>query len=154
MRVFLFLLALSFITGFLTASIGDQLQYPTGAVSAQKASPQNWIAQEQIRVYPDHVRIEIEGARWARFAPTGSMDPVLDQGAHGIQIVPQYPEQIAIGDIITYRHQGRSIIHRVVDIQYDVHGLYYTLKGDNNPEPDPVRVRFEDVERILVAIIY
>ena len=152
------LLIISFLLGALTTTALEQQQIPnplTGnAVAPEKAGPQNWIAQQDIQVLPEHVKINIRGAKWASFAPTGSMRPVLDQGAHAIQITPTSPEQIQIGDIITYDHNNRKIIHRVVDIQQDAQGHYYTVKGDNNSAPDPVKVRFKDIERVVVAIIY
>ena len=156
--VFVGLLIISFLLGGLTTTALEQQQIPnplTGATTApERAGPQNWIEQKDIHVLQDHVRINIRGAKWASFAPTGSMRPVLDAGAHAIQIQPTSTEQIHIGDIITYDHNGRKIIHRVVDIQQDAQGVYYTVKGDNNNTPDPVKVRFEDVERVVVAIIY
>ena len=33
-------------------------------------------------------------------------------------------------------------------------GWYCIMKGDNNPEPDPGRVRFSQLRRVVVAIIY
>ncbi|MFT4250194.1 MAG: signal peptidase I [Candidatus Woesearchaeota archaeon] len=153
------LIVLSFTMGLVTATtLSDStIQFPSSPLSlqgAERIGPQDWISQEQILVTQEKVEINIQGAQWARFAPTGSMKPVLDQGAYGIQIIPEKPEQLQIGDIITYDYNGRKIIHRIVDIQQDSQGYYYTLKGDNNPTPDPVKVRFEDIERVLVAIIY
>lgn len=152
------LLIISFLLGALTTTALEQQQIPnpiTGnAVAPEKAGPQNWIKQQDILVTPNEVKINIQGAKWASFAPTGSMRPLLDQGAHAIQIQPTSPQQIEIGDIITYDHNGRKIIHRVVDIQQDAQGTYYTVKGDNNAAADPIKVRFEDVERVVVAIIY
>ena len=153
------LLVISFLLGALsTTAITQTTQTPnplTGSATApERAGPQNWIAQEDIEIHEDHVRINLNEARWASFAPTGSMRPVLDQGAHAIQIQPTSPEQIQIGDIITYDHNNRKIIHRVVDIQQDEQGTYYTTKGDNNNQPDPTKVRFKDIERVAVAIIY
>ena len=153
------LLTISFLLGALTTTaLATNTQIPlplTGQTTApEKAGPQNWIAQQDIHVTPDHVKINLQGAKWASFAPTGSMRPVLDQGAHALQIQPTNPEQIQIGDIITYNHNNRKIIHRVVDIQHDAQGIYYTVKGDNNSAPDPIKVRFKDVERVVVAIIY
>lgn len=149
------LVLLSFCCGLLTAHLIETPQLPSAtSVAPDRAGPQDWISQDQIKVYPDRVVLEIPDARWASFAPTRSMDPVLDQGAFGIQIVPHSPEQLAIGDIITYDYQGRKIIHRIVEIGQDGQGYYFRTKGDNNPAMDPYIVRWHQVERVLVALIY
>ena len=84
------------------------------------------------------------------------MVPVLDKGANAIHKVPDSPSEIQIGDIVAYKskYAEGTLIHRVVDIGADDKGVYYRLKGDNNPERDPGKVRFSQVERVLVAIIY
>ena len=33
-------------------------------------------------------------------------------------------------------------------------GIYFILKGDNNPEQDPGRVRFKQIKRVLIGVIY
>jgi len=149
------LVLISFCCGLITAHLIEPTQFPSAtSVAPDRTSPQDWISQDQIHVYSDRVVLEIPNARWASFAPTRSMDPVLDAGAHGIQIIPTSPEQLAIGDIITYDYQGRKIIHRIVEIGQDGQGYYFKTKGDNNPEPDPYLVRWPQVERVLVAVIY
>jgi signal peptidase I len=150
----------SFLFGLVTsqAMLVDNVQLPRSPLQftggAERASPQDWISQSDILVYNDRVEINLEGAKWATFADTNSMDPFLDEGANAIQVTPKRPEDLAIGDIITYDYNGRKIIHRIVDIQQDSLGYKFTVKGDNNAAPDPVDVRFEDIERVLVAIIY
>ncbi len=150
------LVVISFCCGLITAHLMDSpTQFPSSpGVAPDRASPQDWISQDQIQVLSDRVIIHIDDPRWATFAPTRSMDPVLDQGAYGIQIIPQHPEQLAVGDIITYDLNGRKIIHRIVEIGVDGQGYYFRTKGDNNPEPDPYLVRWNQVERVLVAVIY
>ena len=120
------------------------------------AMPKDRISEAQIRVYPSHVRIELENAEWSRFTDTGSMRPFLDQGANAIQIPPTKPEDLIVGDIISYRsaHYPGTIIHRIVHIDEDKHGWYAIAHGDNNPTPDPEKIRFSQIERVLVAIIY
>jgi signal peptidase len=47
------------------------------------------------------------------------------------------PNDVAVGDIIQYAHNGISIVHRVVEIRHDTSlGRYFVLKGDENPTPD------------------
>ncbi|MBU2634297.1 MAG: signal peptidase I [Nanoarchaeota archaeon] len=125
-------------------------------LTGERPSPADHIKEDQIHVYDDRVVIEIENARWAGFVDTNSMDPFLDEDSNAIQIIPQSPDQIEIGDIISYESEmfNTVIIHRVIDIKEDEEGLYYLTKGDNNDEFDPEKVRFNMVRRLLVAIIY
>jgi len=120
------------------------------------ASPQDWIPENNIRVEKDKVIIYIEDAQWARFTDTNSMDPVLDDGSNAIQIPPEKPEDIQVGDIVSYKSQyndGR-IIHRVVETGYDKDGWYCIMKGDNNKNADPGKIRFEDIYTVTIGILY
>ena len=84
------------------------------------------------------------------------MDPIIDEHANSIQIIPKNLEEVHLGDIISYKSDFSSgvIIHRVVFIGQDEEGTYYYLKGDNNIMRDPGRVRFNQLRRITVGIIY
>ncbi|MFP4402756.1 MAG: hypothetical protein ACOC3X_03420 [Nanoarchaeota archaeon] len=121
-----------------------------------KPSPKDWIKKNQIKVHNDKIILEIENAKWSSFADTKSMDPVLDSTAHGLHIIPKKQEDINIGDIVAYESKFTegTILHRVIEIKADNEGLYYILKGDNNELADPEKVRFSQIKRILVAIIY
>ena len=125
-------------------------------VYGEKLSPPDRIKEDQIHIYQDKVVIEIKNPRWAAFADTNSMDPFLDEGSNAIQIIPQNQEDIVVGDIVSYNSEisGDIIIHRVIEIREDEKGIYYTTKGDNNPNPDPEKIRFEQVKKQLVGIIY
>lgn len=120
----------------------------------ERASPKPRIREDQIKVLPDKVVIYIKNARWATFADTNSMDPVFDAGHYGIQIVPQSPDEIQIGDVISYDSEFGSIIHRVIEIGHDEEGWFAVVKGDNNEIADPWKVRFDQVRRVLVALTY
>jgi signal peptidase I len=118
-------------------------------------SPSDWVKEEDIRVYSDRVEIKCQNCQWANFANTKSMVPILDQGHNAIQIIPEKTSDIKIGDIVSY-DAGiyGTIIHRVIKIGYDEEGWYAIFKGDNNPEKDPFKVRWEQIKRKLIAIIY
>ncbi len=116
--------------------------------------PADRLSKDDIRVSADHVELRLPGAQWASFAPTDSMLPVLGPTAHGLQVVPRSEEDVNRGDIVSIRYHGRFISHRVIDIGEDEQGTYYVTKGDNNPEADPMRVRFDQIDRVLVAIFY
>lgn len=148
------LVLLSFLCGMLTPSLIEQPQLPRSPLAAERASPQDWVSEESIHIYSDRIIIDVPNAKWAKFADTNSMDPILDEGSNGIQVVPSSPEQLQIGDVVTYDYDGRKIIHRIMEIGVDDKGTYYIVKGDNNAEPDPQKVRFEQIERVLIGVIY
>ena len=122
----------------------------------EKYSPSDWIKEDQIKVYNDRVIIDLKDAEWASFTDTNSMDPVLDETANAIEIIPKSTEDIHVGDIISYNsdYADGTIIHRVIKIGKDNKGWYCIVKGDNNQNPDPGKIRFSQIKRILVAIIY
>ena len=122
--------------------------------SSERISPHDWISQNEIHVYNDKVVIDVTNPQWAYFTNTNSMDPVIDETSHAIEIVPESPEDIHLGDIISYKDGDDAVIHRVIGISSDEQGTYYIMKGDNNPIKDLKRVRFNDIQRIVVAIIY
>ena len=124
--------------------------------TGEKLSPPDRIKIEQIHVYEDRVVIEIKNPRWTEFEATKSMDPLFDVGANAINIIPESEEEIQVGDIVVYESDfsDRAIIHRVVKIGEDEKGKYFILKGDNNPLIDPGKVRFSQIKRVLVGIIY
>ncbi|MBS3142690.1 hypothetical protein J4464_04875 [Candidatus Woesearchaeota archaeon] len=119
-------------------------------------SPQDWIQEDQIEVYQDRVIIYVDNPQWARFADSNSMDPLIDEGTNGIEIIPTDTSQISVGDIVSYRSEVADaiIIHRVVETGYDEGGWYARFKGDNNPQMDPEKVRYEQIQRVLVGILY
>ncbi|OGM02715.1 signal peptidase I [Candidatus Woesearchaeota archaeon RBG_13_36_6] len=122
----------------------------------EKLTPQDRIKEEQIKVYENMVVIDLENASWAKFVSTGSMIPTLSEDANAIELTPSSPKEIYVGDIISYvSPDGEDIIiHRVVEIGEDEQGWYAITKGDNNQLNDPFKVRFEQIERVLIGIIY
>lgn len=147
------LLAIGILIGLVGQALADSVQYPNGN-ALERSSPQDRVPESAIGVYGDRVVINLEGAQWARFADTNSMDPVIDRGANAIQVQPKSMDEIDVGDIISYRAGERVIIHRVIEKGIDEQGWYVIAKGDNNPAADPGRIRFEQITRVVVAIIY
>jgi len=133
-----------------------KIDSPSHIVSKERTSPGDRITEDQIHVYSDTVILEIKNPEWSTFTDTNSMDPVIDQGANAIHVVPESSDEIQVGDIVAYEsvYSTGTIIHRVIEIGEDDDGVYYILKGDNNPMPDPGKVRFDQIKRVLVAIIY
>jgi len=122
----------------------------------EKDSPGDWIKEDQIKVYNDKVIINLKDAEWASFTNTNSMDPVLDEKANAIEIIPKSSDNIHVGDIISYNsdYADGTIIHRIIKIGSDEEGWYCIVKGNNNQSPDPGKIRFNQIKRVLVAIIY
>jgi len=149
-----------FALGWLSSSLlvsSAGLEMPFGLFGVKEVdSPFNHVKKDQIHVFQDRIVIDLENARWAEFTDTNSMDPVLDAEANSLEIVPSSVEDIHIGDIVVYDPDGYDglIIHRVVDMDYDSEGWYATVKGDNLTRSDPEKVRFDQIEGVLVGIIY
>ena len=124
--------------------------------SPERLSPSDHVKESQISIQDSKVIIDVPGARWAAFTDTNSMDPFLDEEANSIEIAPSSPHDIRPGDIIAYRSgiTGDLIVHRVISRGVDDQGVFYIVKGDNNPNQDPEKVRFSQVEGILIGIIY
>ncbi len=121
-----------------------------------RTSPADRISEEDIHVLDDKVIIEIMNPEWARFTGTKSMDPVFDDTANTIQIIPESLSEIYEGDIVSYdsEYSEGIVIHRVVHIGYDNEGWFARFKGDNNLILDPGKIRFEQIRRVTVGIIY
>lgn len=160
-----FLLTLIFAFGFLSSSIyahmntddSSQIQKPTDDITTDEVpSPNDWIKENQILVYNTQVILDLKNAEWATFTDTHSMEPVLSSRANAIEIRPKSSDDIKVGDIISYNseYSDGTIIHRVIEKNSDEKGVYFTLKGDNNPAPDPGKIRFEQIQRVVVAIVY
>lgn len=141
------------ITGIISLILLSSIVY---SYNSEKYSPYNHIPEKQITVLKDKIILDIENAHWAKFTDTNSMDPVFDIEANTIEIKPIIPEDLHIGDIVSYHSNINNdiIIHRIINISSDNNGWYATFKGDNNIFSDPEKVRFEQINGLVVAIIY
>lgn len=121
-----------------------------------RASPVDRIPEQAIAVYHDRIVLDIQDAQWATFTDTHSMEPVIMAGANAIELVPKSEADIQVGDIVSYRsnYADGTIIHRVVYRGTDELGTYFIMKGDNLATSDPGRIRFDQIERVVVAIVY
>ncbi len=159
-----FLLFAFFLMGFISSFVYSNIESfdkerPLSLSMFQPkeaSSPFNHIAKEQIHVFDDKIVIDIKGASWAEFTDTNSMDPVLDAESNSIEVAPVSASDVHVGDIISYKPNDFDgyLVHRVVNINEDEQGWYCTVKGDNLKNPDPVKVRFEQISGVLVGIIY
>lgn len=158
----LFMLVISmFALGWFTnssystyASKGLEMPY-SGFIAGEVISPSDHISEDNIFVLDDKVIIKVKSPKWAAFTDTNSMDPIIDINSNSIEIKPQNTEEILPGDIISYSYQDLGlIIHRVIKTGYDEHGWYAITKGDNNFFKDPAKVRFEQVNGVVIGVIY
>jgi len=135
-----------------TGSLADSIKINL----KEQDSPYDRIKESQIHVFDDNIIIDLDNPEWSTFTDTNSMDPVIDKGANAIHIVPEKEDEIHVGDIVAYEsmYTSGTVIHRVIEVGEDDEGIFFILKGDNNPRPDPGKVRFDQIQRVLVAIIY
>ena len=158
-------IAMTFLFGFEIATNKEKITYDLykftkGGVdwtSKPVNSPQDRISEDQIYVLKDKIEIMVPGAEWSAYEPTGSMEPLINEKANGLYILPKGPEDIQPGDIIayTYDETQKDVVHRVVGVEKDEHGNYfYITKGDANPVPDPDPVPYTNIKRILIGVIY
>jgi len=141
------------------STTGDSTQFAFNMFAQApepKDSPMDRIPEKAIVVYKDRIILDIQNAQWATFTNTHSMEPVITAGANAIEIVPKSEDEIKVGDIVSYKSEYAEgyIIHRVVYKGQDEKGTYYIMKGDNILTNDPGRVRFSQIQRVVVAIIY
>lgn len=118
--------------------------------------PRDRIQDSDIKVRGNSVRVDIRNAKYRNYIDSNSMDPLIDIGTNTIEIKPKYPKDIKVGDIIAYDVDGYNyaFVHRVVDIGKDKEGVYFITKGDNFHQEDPNKVRFKDIQGIIVGILY
>ena len=126
------------------------------SVVRDRPSPKERIQRDNVFVYDDQVILKIDNPEWAVFADTKSMDPVIDSQSKAIEITPKSPGEIQVGDIVAYEsaYMDGAVAHRVIEIGTDSKGWFARMKGDNNENMDPEKVRFEQIKRVVVAIIY
>ena len=121
------------------------------------SAPFDFVDESQIKVYDDKIVINIKDASLSRYAPTGSMKPLLDENSNGIRIVPNSENDIHIGDIITFEQevsgQDYLIVHRVIEIGTDSNGTYFITQGDNSNIPDG-KIRFSEIKYITIGVIW
>jgi hypothetical protein len=161
------LVIIAFIAVFLAGALSTSLIATINDSNALKTfpfigsvqdvlSPSDHIKEDQIHVYQNKVVLDVEDASWASFTDTKSMDPLLDSDSNGIEIKPTSTSQIQVGDIISYNsaYVTGLVIHRVIETGIDDNGWYAIVKGDNNPSADPGKVRFSQINGVLIGVIY
>lgn len=82
---------------------------------------------------------------------SGSMSPTINVGDMAI-VANTKATDIAVGDIIEYYKDNTPILHRVIDIEEAGGQIYFVVKGDANPTPDPL-IRAQQVAGKVVMVI-
>ena len=120
----------------------------------EKPSPHGRLSADQVHVYSSKIVVDLSNATKIVFTDTNSMYPVIDEGMVGVEAAPQAPEEIHVGDIVSYNSviADAVIIHEVVEIGTDDRGWYARTKGYNVDRKDPEKVRFQQIKGVLVAL--
>ncbi len=79
-----------------------------------------------------------------------SMEPSIAKGAL-VVVRATIPAALAVGDVVTFQHQGRTVTHRIAGIDEYGDARVFTTKGDANEVADPEPVAFDDQVGLLVA---
>jgi len=145
-------IALAFLFGFLSASWMDGFS-GSGLTGRSIDVPSDHFDSKDILVYDDRVVIKVQGAKVTGYDSTGSMLPTLGSGINGISVIPKSEGEISVGDIVSHRKGGEMIVHRVIEKGVDEEGTYFITRGDNSPVSDG-KIRFDEIERVLVGLVY
>ena len=77
-----------------------QIQCDEKASGQELPSPKDRIKESNIELMQNKVIIYIKGANWRKYIDSNSMDPLIDEGTTTLEIKPNSPDDIKIGDII------------------------------------------------------
>lgn len=155
-------LGLVFLIGWLSNTVYSEVKYAGLQTplelfnNSERLSSGDHTSLDKIVVYDDFALINISGLSLAQYENSNSMDPTLDSEANGLEVIPK-EEDLDIGDIVAYRSTKINglIVHRIVGESKDENGkTYYILKGDNNSRPDPEQVYFNQIEYLLVGVLW
>jgi hypothetical protein len=153
---------LVFVLGFVSCAVlifssnfNLEIPFKTGWVvfDGTIVGPSDYIGEDDIVILSDRVILRIGDTTLSSYADSGSMLPVLDEGANGIRVVPASESEIEVGDIVSFRMFGMLVVHRVVDKGVDGDGVYFITKGDSNLVSDG-KIRFKDIEYVTIGVLY
>ena len=79
---------------------------------------------------------------------TGSMEP-----SDAVVVCRTDPQRLQVGEVIAYRLDGQTVVHRIVRMQQTGEGTILQTQGDANNAPDAAPVRTAQViGRVAVVI--
>jgi len=127
-------------------------------------SPGDFVSKKDINVNSSKILIDLDHLEkqivLSNYDDSKSMFPLINNDSIGMGFRPDSSEEINIGDIISFwsfadiENKKRLVVHRVIDKGSDEKGIYFITKGDNNPKKDKQKVRFEEVDSVLIGILY
>jgi len=123
------------------------------AANSQSFESVSRVPFENIKVYSDQVVIDAP-LRYAKVA-SNSMAPFITDKSVVFEQKPTSPEQIFVGDIISFTTAGEKevIMHAVVEVVQKDGAYYYHTKGFANSEEDPWLVNYDDIVGVVVGTI-
>lgn len=83
---------------------------------------------------------------------SGSMEPNISYGDAVIfrKFNKEYSvNDLKVGDVIVFTVNNKSIVHRVVDIKYDMNDLVVQTKGDYNKNIDKFKLTKDDIKGVV-----
>ena len=86
-------------------------------------------------------------------ACTGSMEPLITCLDTVTLLTNFHPEDIPVGAVISYQHNGWHILHRVTRIEVEWKGRrVFSAQGDNNPLRDEAFIFEDEIVGYVTAI--
>lgn len=82
---------------------------------------------------------------------TGSMEPQIAVG--DMVVVAAWQREPAVGDVVAYARDGKTIVHRVTEVTEQAEGTAYITQGDANNAPDTDPVQPSQIEGKVIARI-
>ena len=70
-----------------------------------------------------------------------SMEPAIPRGSL-VLVRGSSPYALAVGDVVTFEHQGQVVTHRLASVDDAAGTRVFTTKGDANAMVDPDQVAF------------
>jgi len=138
----------SFVLGFLLSSTPG-LSEERFALSETSIDSVQRVPFDSIEVFADEVKINYPGLTYAKVS-SNSMGPVITDKSVVFEKVPSSPDEIHIGDVISFYEPSveKIVLHLVVEI---IDGSSYVTKGLANDDVDDWLVPFENVKGIMVG---
>ncbi len=82
---------------------------------------------------------------------TGSMQPEINIG--DVVIVSKSEKNVSVGDIIQFKRNGKTVIHRIISTKTTENGLVYITKGDANNAADSGYVTSKDIVGKVICTV-
>ena len=122
--------------------------------------PQKWVDINKIYGLGDinhnTYTLNFQGVNYSifRVGLTHSMLPTLPDGSMVIVINKFNASKLKVGDIITFSINGIKVVHRIDSIGLDNLGFFFKTKGDNNLIQDSWKVRPNNIDGVVVGVIW